>query len=792
MKKNICIILIVLFASAQNIYAQSFGGDGSVQSKFVKAIVGGGNGKVTVMSLIDGEIPPGFHSQGNLFINPQLSFFQKSFFTAQIGTEYYTNNDILAPFPPTAHLLNSSGVSSVSKDVTGGVTDTIRTIWTKQNGVDIIQEIYCIDFTKSGQVVYSWKFRNTTSSPITVGCQYLQDVQITDPFAKQSPNSIDGPKILTKYQYDAYYTQFPNKNNNTLPWFYIGFLYDLPNAPTYNPGLSAMGYLDYGAPLNLIKPLRYSNGDWYTMASNIYGPASGGQGVIFNGNQNIGTDNAVLVEFVPRVILPGQTLEIGRTSYGNGEYDKCIGQLFSIVFYPHHLIWTPKPSPGLYAPNPIHIEKFVINPGPPQNINSSVDTRINLTVGNDLSISDSLCLNTFGKSQMIPFPPDSGTSIAPGGVGYFNWWACASPAEFCKGAVIDTLTFSALCSFCPPAFVDQIGTLGSDECQLLITLDCAEADINPPQFSDSLNIDPRIDTLKYINVHDWLATDRGLADITWVPEPKGSAGFVTDTTEFTITVSPPIQPCYNDKLNHIVTIVQKDSTIRGCFDFTFTDCIGNKSAHTVCIVAHPFKAPDVLPPLYENEIGMDTLHKEIAVHDDRSSDWGLKNISWLPINKTDTSKFIITYSPAIGLCDTDKTIHAVNLTQRDSTIGGCFSFMFEDCAGNKSYDTLCMPAHKFVFVGVSDGVQFELALEANRPNPFSHITTFTYSTGEYGRVRLFLYDELGKVVARIVDGVQEKGSHTIDFDGSKLSSSEYIVRLESGGGVVSRKVNIER
>ena len=158
----------------------------------------------------------------------------------------------------------------------------------------------------------------------------------------------------------------------------------------------------------------------------------------------------------------------------------------------------------------------------------------------------------------------------------------------------------------------------------------------------------------------------------------------------------------------------------------------------------------------------------------------------------DSTKFSISFSPSIGLCDTDKTIHTVALKQLDSTIGGCYHFAFQDCVGNISFDTLCMKAHKFISVGVGDRPIYILSLLANHPNPFSNITTFNYSIAEYGAVRLYLYDELGKEIARIVDNEQAPGSYSIDFDGSKLPVGSYIVRLESGGGVVSRKVIIER
>jgi photosystem II stability/assembly factor-like uncharacterized protein len=85
-----------------------------------------------------------------------------------------------------------------------------------------------------------------------------------------------------------------------------------------------------------------------------------------------------------------------------------------------------------------------------------------------------------------------------------------------------------------------------------------------------------------------------------------------------------------------------------------------------------------------------------------------------------------------------------------------------------------------------------ISLETNRPNPFSHKTAFTFSIAEYSNVRLSLYDELGKEVARIIDGDMSSGHYTKDFDGSNLPIGNYIARLESNGKPLSRRVVIER
>src|SRR5207248_11570276 len=110
-------------------------------------------------------------------------------------------------------------------------------------------------------------------------------------------SGIDGPLMLTKWQYDGNWTQFPDPANpaHNVPWFYIGFLWDLPGGFCFNPGLAGMGYMDYGEPLNTIDPIQYTNGDWATLACFDTTFHLGPSGPIVNANIHIGMNNAVIL-----------------------------------------------------------------------------------------------------------------------------------------------------------------------------------------------------------------------------------------------------------------------------------------------------------------------------------------------------------------------------------------------------------------------------------------------------------------------------------------------------------------
>ncbi len=104
----------------------------------------------------------------------------------------------------------------------------------------------------------------------------------------------------------------------------------------------------------------------------------------------------------------------------------------------------------------------------------------------------------------------------------------------------------------------------------------------------------------------------------------------------------------------------------------------------------------------------------------------------------------------------------------------------------------------------SAGVPTKFALEQNYPNPFNPTTDIRFSvpnigTGsrspgangqitDFGRVRLVVYDLLGREVATLVDEEKAPGSYTVRFDASNLASGTYVYRLTAGGFTVARRM----
>ena len=98
-------------------------------------------------------------------------------------------------------------------------------------------------------------------------------------------------------------------------------------------------------------------------------------------------------------------------------------------------------------------------------------------------------------------------------------------------------------------------------------------------------------------------------------------------------------------------------------------------------------------------------------------------------------------------------------------------------------------------VAPSTGMPSTFGLEQNYPNPFNPTTTIGYTiagTGHEvlgtGRVKLAVYDLLGREVALLVNESKSPGDYSLQFDGSTLGSGVYYYRLEAGGSVATRSM----
>lgn len=77
------------------------------------------------------------------------------------------------------------------------------------------------------------------------------------------------------------------------------------------------------------------------------------------------------------------------------------------------------------------------------------------------------------------------------------------------------------------------------------------------------------------------------------------------------------------------------------------------------------------------------------------------------------------------------------------------------------------------------------ALYQNYPNPFNPSTTIYYQVPVNSKVKIVVYDVLGREVKTLVDEVKEVGYHSVTFEAIRVASGTYICRMIAdpvGGG----------
>ncbi|MFK7848827.1 MAG: T9SS type A sorting domain-containing protein [Rhodothermales bacterium] len=93
------------------------------------------------------------------------------------------------------------------------------------------------------------------------------------------------------------------------------------------------------------------------------------------------------------------------------------------------------------------------------------------------------------------------------------------------------------------------------------------------------------------------------------------------------------------------------------------------------------------------------------------------------------------------------------------------------------------------FAGTA-GIPDTYELNGNYPNPFNPQTTIRFGLPESAQVSLQVFDVTGRVVANLVDGSLQAGSHEIQFGASDLPSGLYLYKLSTPAGQFTKVMSL--
>ena len=90
----------------------------------------------------------------------------------------------------------------------------------------------------------------------------------------------------------------------------------------------------------------------------------------------------------------------------------------------------------------------------------------------------------------------------------------------------------------------------------------------------------------------------------------------------------------------------------------------------------------------------------------------------------------------------------------------------------------------------ADGVPDDVILNQNYPNPFNQTTTIEFGIPNEQRVKVEVFDVLGRRVQTITDQRYEAGYHKVEFNGRSLASGVYFYRLVTEEKTLNKQMTL--
>jgi len=89
---------------------------------------------------------------------------------------------------------------------------------------------------------------------------------------------------------------------------------------------------------------------------------------------------------------------------------------------------------------------------------------------------------------------------------------------------------------------------------------------------------------------------------------------------------------------------------------------------------------------------------------------------------------------------------------------------------------------------INENIPDNYVLYQNYPNPFNPFSTIKYDVPNDTRVKIVIYDLVGREVKTLVNEDKPAGSYDIQFNGSNFASGVYFYRIQAGDYIVTKRM----
>ncbi|MHC4179782.1 MAG: T9SS type A sorting domain-containing protein, partial [Planctomycetota bacterium] len=86
----------------------------------------------------------------------------------------------------------------------------------------------------------------------------------------------------------------------------------------------------------------------------------------------------------------------------------------------------------------------------------------------------------------------------------------------------------------------------------------------------------------------------------------------------------------------------------------------------------------------------------------------------------------------------------------------------------------------------------QVMLHPAEPNPFTGSTRIAYTLPHEASVRVGVFDVMGRMVTRLMDGTDSAGDHVLEWDAVRFANGTYFIQLQVGDRIMTQRVTLSR